>query len=97
MCAAAERLGATVVSNDSFKQLQEQHPWLFDGRVLGAVQFGGVWVFQPRTPVRAKRGIFARRRNGPAVDDAQLDAVVEQATGADRPTPALMQSFSTKT
>ena len=82
VCAAAEKLGATVVSNDSYKELQGRHPWLFDGRVLGAIRFGGVWIFEPRTPVRAKRGIFSRRRGGPAIDEAQVEAVVGDAAKA---------------
>ena len=80
VCAAAEKLGATVVSNDSFKELQDRHPWLFDGRVLGAVVFDGLWVFEPRTPVRAKRGILGRLRPGPSVSDADVDHVIGQAT-----------------
>ncbi|SNT42639.1 Molecular chaperone DnaK (HSP70) [Streptosporangium subroseum] len=52
----ASRKKAVVVTNDSFKELQAEFPWLLDGdRVLGATNPGGVWLFLPRTPIRSKR------------------------------------------
>ncbi len=50
----AEKVGATVLSNDSFQELHAVHPWLFDqGRLIGGKPVPGVgWVFLLRTPVR---------------------------------------------
>ncbi|GGL15916.1 Hsp70 family protein [Planomonospora parontospora] len=52
----AARKNAVVVTNDSYKELQSEFPWLLDeGRVLGATNPGGVWLFLKRTPVRPRR------------------------------------------
>lgn len=47
----AEEVGGVIVSNDNFAPFQRASPWLLDGgRVLGATQSQGVWVFNPRRP-----------------------------------------------
>lgn len=53
----AERTGAVVLSNDSFQEFHEEHPWLFDdGRLVGGKPVPGVgWIFTPRRPVRGPR------------------------------------------
>jgi hypothetical protein len=53
----ADRVGAVVLSNDSFQEFQEQYPWLFaEGRLVGGKPVPGVgWVFTPRLPVRGAR------------------------------------------
>ncbi len=53
----AERTGARVLSNDSFQEFHEEHPWLFDpGRLIGGKPVPGVgWIFTPRSPVRGPR------------------------------------------
>ncbi len=50
----ADRIGAVVLSNDSFQEFQDEYPWLFDeGRLVGGKPVRGVgWVFTPRLPVR---------------------------------------------
>ncbi|HEY6532630.1 MAG TPA: histone H1-like repetitive region-containing protein [Acidimicrobiales bacterium] len=50
----ADKVGATVLSNDSFQELHPVHPWLFDdGRLIGGKPVPGVgWVFLLRSPVR---------------------------------------------
>ena len=50
----AEKVDATVLSNDSFQELHATHPWVFeDGRLIGGKPVPGVgWVFLLRTPVR---------------------------------------------
>ncbi|WP_030219325.1 Hsp70 family protein [Streptomyces sp. NRRL WC-3626] len=56
----AEEVGGVIVSNDNFAPFQRANPWLLDvGRVLGATQSQGVWVFNPRRPNAAGAG--ARR------------------------------------
>src|SRR5271168_2697886 len=53
----AERVGAQVLSNDSFQEFHAEHPWLFDeGRLMGGKPVPGVgWIFTPRLPVRGPR------------------------------------------
>jgi hypothetical protein len=63
----AGKVGATVLSNDSFQELHPTHPWLFDeGRLIGGKPVPGVgWVFLLRTPVR---GPVSRRASRDAKD-----------------------------
>jgi len=60
----AARSNAVVLSNDSFQEFQEEHPWLFDdGRLIGGKPVRGVgWIFTTRNPVRA-----APRRAGGSI------------------------------
>jgi hypothetical protein len=53
----AERIGGVVLSNDSFQEFQEEHPWLFEaGRLVGGKPVPGVgWIFAKRVPVRPSR------------------------------------------
>ncbi|MGH9282270.1 MAG: NYN domain-containing protein, partial [Acidimicrobiales bacterium] len=53
----AEKVGATVLSNDSFQEFHGEHEWLFnDGRLIGGKPVPGVgWIFTPRTPVRGPK------------------------------------------
>ncbi|MFI1836366.1 Hsp70 family protein [Streptomyces olivaceoviridis] len=47
----AEEVGGIIVSNDNFAPFQKDSPWLLSkGRVMGATQSHGVWVFTARTP-----------------------------------------------
>ena len=68
----AQRVGATVLSNDSFQEFHAEHEWLFDeGRLVGGKPVPHVgWVFVARTPVRgpkSKRATRdARRKSGSA-------------------------------
>ena len=68
----AQRVGATVLSNDSFQEFHADHEWLFDeGRLVGGKPVPHVgWVFVARTPVRgpkSKRATRdARRKSGSA-------------------------------
>ena len=50
----AEKVDATVLSNDSFQELHATRPWVFEeGRLIGGKPVPGVgWVFALRTPVR---------------------------------------------
>ncbi|HET6915633.1 MAG TPA: S1 RNA-binding domain-containing protein, partial [Acidimicrobiales bacterium] len=53
----AEKIGATVLSNDSFQEFHVEHQWLFDkGRLIGGKPVPGVgWIFMDRTPVRGQK------------------------------------------
>ncbi|MDH2904004.1 MAG: hypothetical protein PXZ08_08660 [Actinomycetota bacterium] len=59
----AQRIGAVVLSNDSFQEFHEQYPWLFDtGRLIGGKPVKGVgWVFTERLPVRGVKSARATR------------------------------------
>ncbi len=50
----AEKVGASVLSNDSYQEFHLQYKWLFDpGRLLGGKPVPNVgWVFIERLPVR---------------------------------------------
>src|SRR5580700_6715007 len=74
----AERVGAQVLSNDSFQEFHAEHPWLFDdGRLIGGKPIPGIgWIFTPRLPVRGPRSravtstSSGRRRRGSAAAEA---------------------------
>jgi hypothetical protein len=59
----AEKVDATVLSNDSFQEFHGEHPWLFErGRLLGGTPVPGIgWIFSPRQPVRGPRSREAVR------------------------------------
>ncbi|HUR22453.1 MAG TPA: S1 RNA-binding domain-containing protein [Acidimicrobiales bacterium] len=59
----AEKVGATVLSNDSFQEFHGEYDWLFtNGRLIGGKPVPGVgWIFTPRTPVRGPRSRDAVR------------------------------------
>jgi len=59
----AQRVGATVLSNDSFQEFHADHEWLFDeGRLVGGKPVPHVgWVFVARTPVRGPKSKRATR------------------------------------
>ncbi len=70
----AERTGATVLSNDSFQEFHDEHPWLFDeGRLVGGKPVPGVgWIFTPRRPVRGPKSKRSSRK--PAEPEEDLSA-----------------------
>ena len=49
----AEKVGASVLSNDSYQEFHQQYKWLFDpGRLIGGKPVPNVgWVFIERLPV----------------------------------------------
>src|SRR5436190_7929275 len=53
----ADKVGAAVLSNDSFQEFHGEYGWLFEeGRLIGAKPVPGVgWIFTPRTPVRGPK------------------------------------------
>ena len=59
----AEKVGATVLSNDSFQEFHGEYEWLFtNGRLIGGKPVPGVgWIFTPRTPVRGPKSRDAVR------------------------------------
>lgn len=90
----AERVGAMVLSNDSFQEFHGEHPWLFEeGRLMGGTPVRGVgWIFTPRTPVRGARSRAAvaaeNKATPPPVKPAKKEAkkAVHPTKKAVRPT-----------
>jgi hypothetical protein len=88
----ADKVGAVVLSNDSFQEFHGEYEWLFDkGRLMGGKPVPGVgWIFTPRTPVRgpksresvkeAKRKRHADKVEEPAPESG-LDMVAERSRG----------------
>lgn len=69
----AEKVGASILSNDSYQEFHGQYPWLFDeGRLIGGKPVPNIgWVFVERVPVRgdkSRRAILNAKSEG---DDAQ--------------------------
>ncbi|HSH61170.1 MAG TPA: S1 RNA-binding domain-containing protein [Acidimicrobiales bacterium] len=69
----AEKVGATVLSNDSFQEFHGEHDWLFNnGRLIGGKPVPDVgWVFTARTPVRGPKSREAVRTAKKAAGRAQ--------------------------
>jgi hypothetical protein len=92
----ADRIGATVLSNDSFQEFHADYDWLFEpGRLIGGKPVPGVgWIFSLRRPVR---GIVSRRTIQKAKQEekaAQPDKKVQKAIA--EATASAMEGDSTK-
>jgi Zc3h12a-like ribonuclease protein/S1 RNA binding family protein len=59
----ADRVGAIVLSNDSFQEFHGEYEWLFEeGRLIGGKPVPGVgWIFTTRVPVRGPTSRVAVR------------------------------------
>jgi hypothetical protein len=59
----ADRVDATVFSNDSFQEFHVDYPWLFDeGRLIGGKPVPGIgWIFATRAPVRGAKSRMVTR------------------------------------
>src|SRR5271165_3915863 len=93
----AEKVGATVLSNDSFQEFHGEHPWLFErGRLLGATPVPGIgWIFSPRQPVRGPKSHQAVRETEQAkkrVTKAIAVAIKEVVKPSQRPRVAASPS-----
>src|SRR5579864_4702811 len=80
----AGKIGATVLSNDSFQEFHGEHEWLFeDGRLIGGKPIQGIgWIFTPRTPVR---GIKSRKAVKEAKQKGGRPALAAAATLSGEP------------
>jgi hypothetical protein len=76
----AQKVGGVVVSNDSFQEFHDEHPWLFDqGRLVGASRVPGIgWIFVLRSPVRALTSRKERAGNKRA--DKEVERAIATAT-----------------
>jgi hypothetical protein len=77
----ADRVDATVFSNDSFQEFHGEYEWLFDqGRLVGGKPVPGVgWVFIERTPVRGPKSRQATRAAGRKRTRAGAGSAVKKA------------------
>ena len=59
----ADKVNATILSNDSYQEFHDHYKWLFEpGRLMGGKPVPHVgWVFVDRLPVRAKSDTAPRR------------------------------------
>src|SRR5438309_246674 len=85
----ADRVGATVLSNDSFQEFHGEYEWLFEeGRLIGGKPVPGVgWIFTTRVPVRgptsrvAVRAAKQAKKADKAPDKKLTEAAAPQAEG----------------
>ena len=76
----ANKVNATILSNDSYQEFHGTHTWLFDeGRLVGGKPVPHIgWVFVNRLPVRGptsrKSVIEAKRGRSPKVKAASVEA-----------------------
>ncbi len=73
----AARIGAVVLSNDSFQEFHGEHPWLFEqGRLIGGKPVPGVgWVFTPRLPVRGVKSVRAVKKLTVALPNGEKPSI----------------------
>ncbi len=70
LLSIANKVHATILSNDSFQEFHGQYTWLFDeGRLIGGKPVPHIgWVFVTRVPVRgpiSRKAVSEAKRRGP--------------------------------
>ena len=75
----ANKVKATILTNDSYQEFHGQYDWLFDeGRLIGGKPVPHIgWVFVPRLPVR---GPLSRKVTAEAKRKGRSKAPIEQST-----------------
>ena len=83
----AARIDAIVLSNDSFQEFQEEHPWLFQpGRLIGGKPVPSVgWVFTERLPVRGTKSPRAVKKLTVALPNGAAPSIGATITPAKAP------------
>lgn len=81
----AEKVGASVLSNDSYQEFHQQYKWLFDpGRLIGGKPVPHVgWVFIERLPVR----VSASRDGASVGRKSSVTRIKKASREAQRPMP----------
>jgi len=90
--AIADKVKASIISNDSYQEFHGEYAWLFDeGRLMGGKPVPHVgWVFVDRSPVRgptskkATRGVQAQKRTS---DETRPAKKASREASAPMPTP----------
>ncbi len=82
----ANKVSATILSNDSFQEFHGSHPWLFDeGRLVGGKPVPHIgWVFVNRVPVRgpvSRTAVKEAKRKKAAPGTATVQPVPAKAGG----------------
>ena len=89
----ADKVNATIVSNDSYQEFHDQYTWLFDiGRLIGGKPVPHVgWVFVDRLPVRVKSESSPQRgvpnKTVPIPRPISRPAARSTGRAAERPSP----------
>lgn len=87
----ADKVNATVLSNDSFQEFHGEHEWLFTpGRLIGGKPVPAVgWIFTLRTPVRGIKSREsmkeARRKGSRTAKKVVADAIQVATREAQKP------------
>src|SRR6478672_137750 len=89
----ADKVGATILSNDSFQEFHGQYAWLFDeGRLVGGKPVPHIgWVFVNRLPVRgplSRKSVSESKRKGrKGTSSASANEVRTGSPEASKPMP----------
>jgi len=89
----ANKVNATILTNDSYQEFHGQYDWLFDeGRLVGGKPVPHIgWVFVPRLPVRGplsrKSTAEAKRKSKPKDAVAETGTVRVGSPEASKPMP----------
>jgi hypothetical protein len=88
----AKKVGASILSNDSYQEFHGQYDWLFDeGRLIGGKPVPNVgWVFVNRTPVRGEKSRRAIREAQPQ-DSKSRDSRTGSTTPRVKVSPEAMK------
>jgi hypothetical protein len=89
----ANKVNATILTNDSYQEFHGQYDWLFDeGRMIGGKPVPHIgWVFVPRLPVRGplsrKSTAEAKRKTKPKDATGETGTVRVGSPEASKPMP----------
>ena len=88
----ADKVNATIISNDSYQEFHGEYPWLFDeGRLVGGKPVPHIgWVFVARLPVRgplSRKSVAARKRKAVGGKAASPTTVRVGSPEASQPMP----------
>ena len=81
----AEKVDGIVLSNDSFQEFHDEHPWLFErGRLIGASRVPGIgWIFVYRNPVRGPRSHKAADKRAKKEVERAIASATKEAVSPD--------------
>jgi hypothetical protein len=88
----ADKVNATVISNDSYQEFHGEYPWLFDeGRLVGGKPVPHIgWVFVARLPVRgplSRKSVASVKRKAAGHKSAEATTVRVGSPDASLPMP----------
>ena len=89
----ANKVGAVILTNDSYQEFHAEYPWLFDeGRLIGGKPVPHIgWVFVKRLPVRGptsrKVTAEAKRKERPTAEPKPAKRAPKTSVEASQPMP----------